>query len=85
MSPPASRQQAEGQDKQDDGIDGIEHQAGQVVTPGFQAKQYVLGPQDHPRERLIDGDPTAGPGPTNLRPPEATVERVFEKVLGVVP
>ncbi len=84
-SGPAPQQKGLGQQEQDDGIDRIEDQADEVVPPGIQPEEDVLGFENHPRQGLVDPDLEAGQGPADLGPAQTTVERVLEEVLGIIP
>ena len=82
---PGQPQKRQDQDEQDDGIESIEDQAGEVVSPGSQAEQGLLGFQDHPGEGLVDADPVSCPGPLDLRPPQPAEAGVVEEILPIVP
>src|ERR1700676_3913960 len=84
-SGPATHQQGQGQGIQDDGVEGIEDEAGEVVSPGLEVPEDVLDFQDYPGQGLVDADEEGGPGPADLGPAEATERKVLEEVLVVVP
>ena len=82
---PASDEQGHRQDIQDDGVGGVEEQAGQVVTSRVEFPEDILRLEEQPGQRLVNAEPERSPGPLHLGCAQTTEIGVVEEVLIVVP